>query len=107
MFQSEEKENKNTMETFTNTTETNEDELNVTDTSDQQSQEKTITSKNSSQTKKKKHSTSIIDERAEEVYAYLTAKRKKEEISGKKLKDECEIFGELVVSKLKSFDIHI
>jgi len=83
----------------------------TTDTSDEQStinsqdQKHSIFSEKLSQAKKRKWEVrSIIDKRADEAYAYLRAKKKKEEIAEKKQKDECEIFGELIVTKLRSVD---
>jgi len=83
----------------------------ISDTNDKQStinsqdQKHSIFPKKLSQAKKRKWEIrSITDERADETYAYLKAKKEKEEIAGKKQKDECEIFGELIVTKLRSVD---
>ncbi|XP_024878151.1 repellent protein 1-like [Temnothorax curvispinosus] len=57
----------------------------------------------SSKVKKKKRQTQI-DERIDEAYSYLAAKKRKEETSEKRQKDECDIFGELIVTKLRKLD---
>jgi len=99
------------METCINVENIEPETIIISDTSDKQStinsqdQKHSIFPKKLSQAKKRKWEIrSITDERADETYAYLKAKKEKEEIAGKKQKDECEIFGELIVTKLRNVD---